>query len=143
MFSILSNSVVFRKTMAKKQTNIIMVPDREQMHCISSMKLLATYEMYINCEPMKHPNKKTPKNTRSLNRHCWGDGFGELIPRIAYCLRSVWKTFIFGLKRFAYTASLKMITNNEDFAFIRKIKCYFPIIANFVENKTINQTINQ
>lgn len=92
ILSMLSKSAVFRKAMAAKQTNIIMLDEPELMHSIYSIKILATWRRYTNCEAMRHPNNNEPQNTRPLNRTVWLDVL--LTPRCAYRVWIVCRIFI-------------------------------------------------
>lgn len=51
--------------------------------------------MYTNWETAVHPNVKKPKHTLLLNAHRSVDSGDELIPKIAYCLLTIWNIFIF------------------------------------------------
>lgn len=78
IFSMVSNNEVLLAKTAAKQTNTITAPNAEQMHSIYSVKPLATWEAYTNCEIILHPDNKKPKQILSLNE--WLD---ELMPKTA------------------------------------------------------------
>lgn len=90
-----SNSMVLLKTAAAKHTNIKILAAVVQMHSIYSMKLLATWIMFTKRITTEHPNNKKPKIILLLNKSKLVDWCDELMPKIAYCFRTVWKIFIF------------------------------------------------
>lgn len=67
ILSMLSNSVVFLKTMAARQTNIMILAEVAQMQFTYSMKSLATWKMYTKCETITHSNNKNPNTILLLN----------------------------------------------------------------------------
>lgn len=122
ILSMLSKKVFFRQTMAAKQTNIILVAKIEHVQFTYSIKPLATWKMYTNCEANKHPNSRKPWKTRFSAGYFWFDWFVELMPRISYCLWIVWKILILFLIFFF-------------------ISIFFSMLNQFLERNTSNTSI--
>lgn len=103
MLSMLLNSEVFRKTVAAKQTNIIMSPELTEIQFTYSMNSLATWKMVTSCAAMLHPNNKKPKTSFFFDESnllvCVG---ALLMPRSAYCFRTVRKISIFCSRKFIF-----------------------------------------
>lgn len=113
--SMVSNSLVFLKTMTAKQTNTMILPEVAPIHPTYSIKSLTIRKVYTNCETMMHPKNKKPTSSLSLNGYSWAHRFDELIPRIAYFLWIVWKIFILIGERSEGKSRLL------EYSFVRKI----------------------
>lgn len=98
IWSMLSNSAAFRKTMTAKQMNIKVLAEAEQMTFVYSIKSLVKWQMYTNCDRIKHPNRKKPNSTFLLYRSFRIGWFDGLMPKVAKCFLSISKMFIFNLK---------------------------------------------
>lgn len=91
IWSMLSNTASLLNTMAAKQTNIIALPESEEMHSINSIKPLASNRRYSNCKPTANQNIIKPTSIFLLHV-CWSD---RMMPRDVKCNWIIWKIFIF------------------------------------------------
>lgn len=122
ILSMLLKSVVFRKTMATKHTDIMMDAKVELRHSTNSRKSLATRKMYTTCDTILPPSNMKP-STRLLNGFCQVDWFDGQMSKNANLLRIVRKTFIFRVKKCPTCSWFVRMTSNRKCGLIYLYKC--------------------